>query len=101
MKDGLNLSHNGGGVAYLLQSIAILFNPTVYWWSRYKALTKCCYPFQPYNFTYVYFLPYEPINFLSFKYKKALRSCGRKLSRGPNSSPFVRHRCTSPVQYKF
>ena len=29
MKDDLNCSHNGGGDAYLLQSIAIHFNHTV------------------------------------------------------------------------
>ena len=30
MKDELNCSHNGGQVAYLLQSVAIHFNLTVY-----------------------------------------------------------------------
>ena len=29
MKDELNCSHNGGGVAYLLPSVAINLNPTV------------------------------------------------------------------------
>ena len=29
MKDELNCSHNGGGVVYLLQSVAIHFNLTV------------------------------------------------------------------------
>ena len=29
MKDEINFSHNGGGVVYLLQSVAINFNLTV------------------------------------------------------------------------
>ena len=49
MKDELNCSYNGRGDAYLLQSVAIHFNHTVYLWRRYKAPEKCCYPFQPYN----------------------------------------------------
>ena len=37
MKDELNCSHNGGGVVYLLQSVAIHFNLTV---QNYKKMRK-------------------------------------------------------------
>ena len=51
MKDEINWSHNGGGVAYLLQSFAIHFNLTV-------SSVKCCSNHQKENIAY---LPLDPV----------------------------------------
>ena len=42
LKDELNCSYNGGGVAYLLQSIAILFNLTFRSIIKYLLLKLLC-----------------------------------------------------------